>query len=427
MSASLLANPIKLSQPAGAALAFMGIKGAVPLWHGVQGCTAFAKILFIGHFREPFPFQTTALAQTSVVMGGDPNVIEAVDNLASSSLIGLLTTGVAETSGVDLGRLEKEIAIRHPKLKLAAVSTPDFEGSLQTGWVKACEVMLNRLVAPKTETKPKQVLFLMGPYFTPGEVEELRELCEFLGLDPLFFPDLGDSLLGYLGEEENAKGAIGGIEVEQIKGLSNSALVISLGQSMKALGQRFSFGSQTNWAHFDHLAQLDELDSFYLKLLELAGLTELPKRLAKQRAHFLDVLLDTEYYFYEKSVALVGDPELIHRWRAPLTSMGLKCRAYSGVRFEEEPAKDLKEVEADLSINPANLLLGNSHVAELAEYLDLAALRTGYPVEDQIGEPTQVRLGYKGAAHLFTQVANALMEQLEHATPYQSPLQATLL
>ncbi len=37
-------NPIKLSQPMGAMLCFLGIKNCMPLMHGAQGCASFSKV-----------------------------------------------------------------------------------------------------------------------------------------------------------------------------------------------------------------------------------------------------------------------------------------------------------------------------------------------------------------------------------------------
>ena len=54
-------NPLKMSQPIGAALAFMGVEGSMPLLHGSQGCTSFGLVLFVRHFREAIPMQTTKL------------------------------------------------------------------------------------------------------------------------------------------------------------------------------------------------------------------------------------------------------------------------------------------------------------------------------------------------------------------------------
>ncbi|MBI1865628.1 MAG: nitrogenase iron-molybdenum cofactor biosynthesis protein NifN, partial [Nitrospirae bacterium] len=38
---SCAVNPLKMSQPLGAAMAFMGIDRAIPLLHGSQGCASF--------------------------------------------------------------------------------------------------------------------------------------------------------------------------------------------------------------------------------------------------------------------------------------------------------------------------------------------------------------------------------------------------
>ena len=48
------------------------------MMHGSQGCTAFGKVFFVRHFREPIPLQTTAMDQVSTVMGADENVIEGL-------------------------------------------------------------------------------------------------------------------------------------------------------------------------------------------------------------------------------------------------------------------------------------------------------------------------------------------------------------
>ena len=60
-------NPLKMSQPIGGALAFMGVKGCMPLLHGSQGCTSFGLVLFVRHFREAIPMQTTAMSEVATV------------------------------------------------------------------------------------------------------------------------------------------------------------------------------------------------------------------------------------------------------------------------------------------------------------------------------------------------------------------------
>src|SRR6056297_2868726 len=100
-------NPLKSSQTLGASIAFLGIDRSIPMMHGSQGCTAFGKVFFVRHFREPIPLQTTAMDQASSIMGADENVIEGLATIcekASPDLIGLPTTGLAEVQGCDIVR-----------------------------------------------------------------------------------------------------------------------------------------------------------------------------------------------------------------------------------------------------------------------------------------------------------------------------------
>ena len=76
-------NPLKMSQPIGGALAFMGLADTMPILHGSQGCTAFGMVLFVRHFKESIPLQTTAMSEVATVLGGFENVEQAVMNIYS--------------------------------------------------------------------------------------------------------------------------------------------------------------------------------------------------------------------------------------------------------------------------------------------------------------------------------------------------------
>jgi nitrogenase molybdenum-iron protein NifN len=82
---ALSVNPLKASQPIGGSLATLGFNRAMPMLHGSQGCTAFAKVFFVRHFREPIPLQSTAMDQGSSVMGADENVVQGIRTIAEKS------------------------------------------------------------------------------------------------------------------------------------------------------------------------------------------------------------------------------------------------------------------------------------------------------------------------------------------------------
>ena len=81
---ALAVNPLKASQPIGASLAFLGLADAMPLEHGARGCTSY-KLFFMRHFREPIALQTTAMDQTTTILGADGNVVEALATICAKN------------------------------------------------------------------------------------------------------------------------------------------------------------------------------------------------------------------------------------------------------------------------------------------------------------------------------------------------------
>jgi nitrogenase molybdenum-iron protein NifN len=146
---SLSINPLKMSQPLGAALAFLGLNKMMPLFHGSQGCTAFAKVVLVRHFRESIPLSTTAMTEISTILGGEDNVEQAILTIIEKynpEVIGLLTTGLTETRGDDMNRILLTIKEKHPHLRsfpIILVSTPDYKGSLQDGYSAAVESIVS--------------------------------------------------------------------------------------------------------------------------------------------------------------------------------------------------------------------------------------------------------------------------------------------
>ena len=145
-------NPLKMSQPIGGALAFMGVNGCMPLLHGSQGCTSLGLVLFVRHFREAIPMQTTAMNEVATVLGGYENVEQAVitiANRAKPAMIGICSTGVTEIKGDDVDGFITLIRQNRPELNhlpLVYCSTPDFKGAFQDGWAGAVTRMVEVLV-----------------------------------------------------------------------------------------------------------------------------------------------------------------------------------------------------------------------------------------------------------------------------------------
>ena len=102
---ALSTNPLKTSAPLGAAMAYLGIAGSVPLFHGAQGCTAFGMVHLVRHFKEAVPLQTTAMNEVTTILGGGEQIEEAIDNIrkrAKPRFIGIASTALTETRGEDI-------------------------------------------------------------------------------------------------------------------------------------------------------------------------------------------------------------------------------------------------------------------------------------------------------------------------------------
>ena len=78
---ALSTNPLKTSAPLGAAMAYLGIEGSVPLFHGAQGCTAFGLVHLVRHFKEAVPLQTTAMNEVTTILGGGEQIEQFLPEL----------------------------------------------------------------------------------------------------------------------------------------------------------------------------------------------------------------------------------------------------------------------------------------------------------------------------------------------------------
>ncbi|MHC5726249.1 MAG: nitrogenase component 1, partial [Nostoc sp.] len=183
-STSVAVNPLKQSQTVGAVLAFLGLKGMMPLLHGSQGCTALTKAVLVEHFRQGIPLSSTAMTEVATILGGEERVEQAILTLVQRSkpeIIGLCSTGLVETRGDDMGRFVKEIRHCHPELDylpIVLVSTPDFKGTLQDGFAGAVESIVREIPqkGSKQDASPTQITILVSSAFTPGDVQEIKEI-----------------------------------------------------------------------------------------------------------------------------------------------------------------------------------------------------------------------------------------------------------
>ena len=443
---ALSVNPLKVGQPVGAALAFLGLDRSIPMLHGSQGCTAFAKVYLIRHFREPMPMQTTAMDQVSTVMGADGNIVAGLDTLcrkARPAVIGLLTTGLAETEGADIHRVLKVFRLRHPEhegVTVVPVNTPDYRGCLESGYALAVQAMVDTLVptADKAGTRPgrcpEQINVLAGASLTPGDVEALKEIVEAFGLSPTVVPDLGDSLDGHLVPADFSPVTVGGTPVPAFPALGNAAATLVVGASMSGAADRLRELTGVPDYRFDHLMGLDAVDALMMVLREITG-RAIPARLERHRSRLQDAMLDTHFMLGKARVALALEPDLLKAFADLLTGAGAEVAAAvapaTAPVLERMPAGevklgDLEDLERLAQARHAALLIGNSHAADAAGRLGVPLLRAGIPVHDRVGAHQRTWIGYRGACQALFDMANLLLAGARRAIPpYRSIYRTT--
>ncbi|MBD2446010.1 nitrogenase iron-molybdenum cofactor biosynthesis protein NifN [Nostoc sp. FACHB-152] len=420
---SVAVNPLKQSQALGASLAFLGLKGMIPLFHGSQGCTAFAKVVLVRHFREAIPLATTAMTEVTTILGGEENVEQALLTLvekAKPEIIGLCTTGLTETRGDDIERFLKDIRDRHRELDHIPVifaPTPDFKGALQDGFATAVESIVKE-IPQAGGIRSEQVTILAGSAFTPGDLQEIKEIVTAFGLEPIFVPDLGASLDGHL--EDNYSPVTGsGTSVKQLRQVGCSAFTIALGESMrgaaKILDERFNIPYEV----FGELTGLEAVDEF-LQALSILSSNPVPEKYRRQRRQLQDAMLDTHFYFGAKRVSLALEPDLLWGTVRFLQSMGTQIHAAVTTTrsplLEKLPIKsvtigDLEDFE-ELAVG-SDLLIGNSNVGAIAKRLSIPLYRLGLPIYDRLGNGLFTKVGYRGTMELLFGIGNLFLEAEE--------------
>ncbi len=433
---ALAVNPLKTSQPLGAALAFLGLRHAIPMLHGSQGCTAFAKVFLVRHFREPIPLQTTAMDQISTVMSSDGNVIEGLRTICEKSrpeIVGLPTTGLSETQGTDIVRLVREFRARHPQfadVAVVPVNTPDFAGCLESGYALALGAIVDALV-PETRhvgRRRRQVNILAASMLTPGDIEALHDWVEAFGLRAVVLPDLGDSLDGHLVDGEFSPLTVGGTPRAEIAAMGESIATLVVGRSLSAAADLLKERTGVPDIRFDHLMGLDAADAFTLALARLSG-QPVPPRIERWRAQLQDAMVDTHFMTGFARVALALDPDLLAAWTEFLHGVGaqivaavstLRSEVFDGLPCDEVQIGDLEDLERSAAAAEAQLIVANSHALQSAERLGVPLLRAGFPQYDRVGGHARTCIGYRGGRQLLFDFANLILDRHHGIPAYRS-------
>lgn len=422
-------NPLKMSQPIGGALAFMGLRGAMPLLHGSQGCTSFGLVLFVRHFKEAIPMQTTAMSEVATVLGGYENVEQAILNIYNRTkpeIIGICSTGVTETKGDDVEGYIREVRLKHPELAnfpMLYVSTPDFKDAFQDGWGKTVARMVEVLVDKPVNAArrdPLRVNVLPGCHLTPGDIDELRTILEDFGLEASFLPDLGGSLDGHIPDEFTPT-TIGGIGVEEVATMGYASWTVAIGEQMRRAAEAMEKKTGVPFRLFERLCGLSPNDEFMMFLSEISG-RPVPAKYRRQRGQLVDAMLDGHFHIGGRKLAIGAEPDLLFDISSMLHEMGAQVAAavtttqspvLARVAADDVLIGDLEDLETLSKNRGCDLLITHSHGRQAAGRLQIPFFRMGIPMFDRLGAGHLVCVGYRGTRDLIFEISNLIMADAE--------------
>lgn len=424
-------NPLKSSTPLGAALAFLGIEGAVPLFHGSQGCTSFALVLAVRHFKEAIPLQTTAMDEPATVLGGADNLEEALINVVTRMkprFVGVASTALVETRGEDIGGALSSITRKRAELDgipVVYASTPDFEGALEDGWSRAVVATLRALVR---RTQPganrRKLVVLPGVHENAATLEEVRRLALDFGLDAVFVPDVSESLDGHI-PDQYVGTSLGGVSCDTISDLGDAIAAIALGEHMRPAAALFSELTGIHCVVFSSLLGLTGSDRLVAWLSHVSGKPASPL-VRRERSRLIDAMLDAHFHFSGKRIAVAADPDLLCALVEFCVEMGADVVAavsstkhsplWAALPIAEVHVGDLGDLEHLAREHLAEVLITHSHGRMAAEALGIPLFRIGFPIFDQLGHQHRSLGGYVGTRSLVFELANLFQRALHEAT-----------
>lgn len=427
-------NPLKSSQPLGAALAYLGIEGSIPLFHGSQGCTSFALVLLVRHFKETIPLQTTAMDEVSTILGGADHLEEAILNLKNRTkpkLIGVCTTALVETRGEDfrgdLALIREKRAAELGDTVITLAQTPDFNGSLEEGFAAATSAVIEALNPPKPGgiTAYRRINILPGATMTVADIDYLREAAEAFGLRPTILPDVSGSLDGTV-KDQWVPTSNGGTPLDDIRQMGEAVHTIAIGEHMRAPAALLQQRTGVAYTLLPSLSGLSEADRLVELLAEISG-KPVPMRLRRARARLVDAMLDGHFHFGGKAIAIAGEPDMLAAISGLVTSLGAsvpvaiaatgQSPALARVAAETVKVGDLGLFEEEASAAHADLLIANAHANMASDRLGIPLFRLGFPIFDRLGSQHQLTIGYEGAMSLIFAISNLFQAAQHHATP----------
>lgn len=434
---NLTVNPCKMCMPMGVVTAMYGIKRCITLLHGSQGCSTYIRRHMATHYNEPVDIASTSLTEEGTVYGGERNLIKGLINLIKvyrPDVVVVATTCLAETIGEDLNRMIGQFYAKYPQYShvlIVPINSPGYGGSQFEGYMSAlCQLLKS---VPMNPAKNDKVNVITG-YLSPADTRILKELLDIFDIDYILLPDLSENLdRGYYESYEKLPQA--GTSIEELKKMAGARLTIELSSFSE---ETFSAGRYLEktygvpYARCNLPVGLRDTDAF-IRLLSGVSQKEVPEKLKKERARYLDAMIDSHKINSEALAAVYGEPDFVYSTVRLCAENGiLPVIAATGSRvpsFAEKVEEEIKDLadeyfrhsygiyeEIDFQSleelarkHKVNVLIGNSDGRRLADKLKIDLVRRSFPIHDRLGGQRLAMLGYAGSLSFLDEIGNVIL------------------
>ena len=426
-------NQCQHCMPLGAIIALRGIAGAMALVHGSQGCSTYMRLTCVNHFNEPVDIASSSLNEKQTIHGGEANLKKALDNMRrvyAPSVIGVLTTCLAETMGEDLERIirdyQKEREVGGPDI--ITVPTPSYSGSHTEGYWAATKAIIAYYARP---TESHRRINVIVPHISPADIREIKRIFTLMDLECTLIPDYSLTLdRPFAGRYQKIPD--GGTRPEEIAAMPGAPLTIQFGATCP---DNLSPGLWLEQEYGVPLATLPlpvgvEATDELISLLEKVSGHTRPVVLENERGWLLDAMADAHKHNAEGRAVIYGEPELVYALTRACTENGIAPVVIaSGTRtsrltacleplitsLDEQPdvleEADFAAIEAAALHAGANIAIGHSGGKFFTERHDIPVVRTGFPVHDRMGGQRILTIGYAGTLAFLDRITNTLLAE----------------
>ncbi|GAB6097455.1 nitrogenase component 1 [Desulfatiferula olefinivorans] len=436
-------NACKLCTPLGASLAFKGVRGAISLMHGSQGCSTYIRRYLISHFKEPVDIASSNFSEDTAIFGGGANLKQSVANVIrqyTPELVGISTTCLSETIGDDVAMILRSILRENdgPDLPpLVHVSTPSYTGTHADGYIAAVRALVDALSVCKDPASSGESVNVFPGMVSPADLRYLKEILDDFDLVYRMLPDYSDTLDGGPWASYR-KIPEGGTPVSGIRSMADArasldfSLVSRTGDTAAGLLEgRFAVPV----SRLGVPVGVRATDRLFDCLSGLSG-KDVPEKHARERDRLLDSYVDGHKYLFGARAVIYGEEDLVAGLFAFLTEIGvtpvLCASGGTSGRLGETleslrpdgydeaitvlEAADFGRIEEAIQDLDVDVAIGNSKGYAVTRTRNIPLVRVGFPIHDRVGGPRVLHIGYRGAQSLFDRVTNALLETKQEET-----------